>query len=151
MASVLVDTDTLYQFLVGSEGLSPGAIQLIEKAIETYDLCISVISLIQFRELNARGRLSDEKLQQLEQVLAGFPSGIQVLPLDRETALHFDTALKMTKFAERAIVATAHRHGYTLVTTNVALLGNPDIDTLWAGEPTIIVAAVQPSKALSGA
>ena len=141
MASVLVDTDTLYQFLVGSGGLSPGAIQLIEKAIETGDLCISVVSVIQFRDLNARKPLLD--LEQLEQVLQAFPQRIQVLPLDHETAAHFDNTIKNSKFAERAIVATARRYGLTLVTTNVALLGNPDIDTLWAGEPTLIVADVQ--------
>ncbi|HVR39791.1 MAG TPA: PIN domain-containing protein [Thermoanaerobaculia bacterium] len=143
MPSVLVDTDTLYQFLVGSEGLSPGAVQLIEKAIETGDLFISVVTVIQLKDLNARKRLTDADLSKLEKVLIAFPSRIQVLPLDYQTALHFESVLDNSKFAERAVVATAHLHGMTLVTTNAGLRGNPAIDTLWAGEPRLVVAGVR--------
>jgi len=143
MPSVLVDTDTLYQYLVGSDGLSPGAVQLIEKAIETGDLCISVVTVIQLKDLNTRKRLKDEELRRVEELLIATLSRIQILPLDYETALHFESVIDNSKFADRAIAATAHLRGLTLVTTNIALRGNPDIDTLWAGEPMLMVAGVR--------
>lgn len=120
---ILLDTHAAIWFVTEDSSLGPRARTMARSALAESTLFVSAITFWEIALLASKGRLRAAR-EPAAQRATVMDAGIQELPLTGELAIH---AVELNNLpadpADRFIIATAIKHGATLVTADAALLG----------------------------
>ncbi len=129
MKAVVVDTHAIIWYFLESPKLSKNAIQAIEKAEKIY---ISAISLVEIIYLQEKGKIPQEALQRLYQVLADSNNNWYVISCDFEIAKSLSQIDRETvpEMPDRIISATALYLNLPLITRDTKISASL-VKTIW--------------------
>jgi PIN domain nuclease of toxin-antitoxin system len=119
MPGLLLDTRTLVDYLSDRGRLSKAIFARIEGALQEGRLAISVVSLLQLRDMRRIGSISEEAIRDFEQRVS--TSDLRVLPVDHEVVRDLDSIPDNQPLADRLLAATAQAKHYELITDNVGV------------------------------
>jgi PIN domain nuclease of toxin-antitoxin system len=137
MPGVLIDTQTLIEFLTDRSAFSKEAFERMDAARSEGCLAISVITLLELREMRRLGRLSAHALAALEERLV--PARIEVVPIDQSIVRDVDVFPESLRTADRIVGATALAKKYTVLISANAALHVPELHVESPYRPTLTV------------
>jgi PIN domain nuclease of toxin-antitoxin system len=129
MKAVVLDTHAIIWYFLASPKLSKNAIQAIEKAKKIYISAISVVEIIYLQE---KGKIPQEALQRLYQVLADSNNNWFVISCDFEIAKSLSQIDRETvpEMPDRIISATALYLNLPLITRDTKISASL-VKTIW--------------------
>lgn len=120
MPKVLLDTQSFYDYITNFEVMTQSAQNTIRVAEEAGELAVSIISVLEIREMRNRGQLPASRIEELDDSLSRIPARVVVIPLVIEILQAMDQFDRSLTIPERIIAATA-RHG------NMTLISDSDV------------------------
>jgi PIN domain nuclease of toxin-antitoxin system len=128
MSAILLDTHAIIWYFLDSKSLSISALEAIETATQVNITSISIVEIIYVQE---KGKLSEEALFRLNQMLANDPAWLLV-SLDFEIAQALGNIPRATvpDMPDRIIAATALYLNIPLVTKD-AQIQTANVQTIW--------------------
>lgn len=133
MSAVVADTQSIVWYLTRVSKLSPAAIVALDASNLAGDpIYVATISIVEIIYLVEKGRLPQEVLDKLIEVLADPVAGYKPIPLDVEIAqiIHQIPRNVVPEMPDRIIAATALYLGLPLVTSDHKIHAT-SVQTIW--------------------
>ncbi len=132
MARVLADTHAIIWYLSGSSSLSQKARTALDSAVQSVDLYLSAITLVEMRYLVEKGSIAQSELARLGNLLNVPNSPLVLVSLDQDIAralIHIPRTL-VPDMPDRIIAATAYHLRVPVVTHDHRITNSP-VSTIW--------------------
>jgi len=137
MAGILLDTQTLVDYLTQRTCLAAETVRRIEWALEREQLFLSVVSLLQLQEMFSEGTLEVSAIHDLERAIAD--CGVGLCPIDADVLRELHGVAKEQTTADRLLAASARAKHLDLISDNMGLRSTPSLNVIPSRGPSLFV------------
>jgi|ERR1041385_63368 predicted nucleic acid-binding protein len=116
MPRVLLDTQAFYDYVRNFNGMMKSAQNTIRTAEEAGELAVSIVSVLELREMRNSNQLPANRIEELDDFLARIPGRVVVIPVVLEIVQAMDRFDHSLSVPDRLIAATAKHGNLTLMT-----------------------------------